>query len=533
MTLAASWMPHEWDWQVLKYLSSRVPPTFSSEVSIVDVNANPADVPTYRRRIAAFLRGLVTSNQRPNAVILDVEFDPCQSNPCGAPMESARRALVSSIRAAASRFPVYATEEPKVGRDDVVIGPIDPHDARIYAALSGAGQTQFTSIPEAQGLFYRICYSDVPFDDAAGAVEGTENVWAMVARVLMTPHEVAASPSCDSAHVPVRLGPRISLTAAPVYRFTDPRRFSAYSQFDDKMYVIVGTIKYDRMPFMDRSGPEILGWALSNALDEGSLVGKEAYYDVAPQNGMLLLLVPAFSGLAVLAFAATFFQLKRVRLRSLRYLSPWISAGLAALVGLAAFVAFEAWLLFSHHIQPQVSVIAFGIVLASGLSGCRGVQILMNESDSIDAAPEETYDYDVFISYAHEEQHWVLEHVVGPLRDARLADGKTLSIFFDTTSIRSGTAWQTTLALAIDGSRFIVPVYSDTYFGQPYCRFEIMRAHRKWILAGENSRCVLPVMRGHPAILAAVDDIQALSIDDHPDLVQQHVAEIVRRLSPS
>ena len=37
-------------------------------------------------------------------------------------------------------------------------------------------------------------------------------------------------------------------------------------------------------------------------------------------------------------------------------------------------------------------------------------------------------------------------------------------------------------------------------------------------------------MRGHPKIFAAVDDIQALSIDDRPDLVAEYVAEIVAAL---
>jgi hypothetical protein len=58
-----------------------------------------------------------------------------------------------------------------------------------------------------------------------------------------------------------------------------------------------------------------------------------------------------------------------------------------------------------------------------------------------------------------------------------------------------------------------------------------MRAHRKWVVAGEDSRCVLPIMRGKPKILAAVDDIQALSLDDHTDLIERLLAEIVERLS--
>ena len=298
LAVAALWMPHEWDWQVLRWLSSRVPPTFSSEVGIVDIDTDPANVPAFRRQIAAFLDGLTHSNQRPSAVILDIEFDPCQSSPCGTPMASAREALVSSIRRAATHFPIYATEEAKVDRDDDVVGPLDPRDPEIYGAISAAAQTRFTSVPNANGLFYRICYANVPFDDASGSMEGYANVWAMAARVLMTPRFFAASPPCDPTHIPVRLGARIAASYPFVYRFTNPRTFSSYSQFDDKMYVIVGTLRYDRVPFTDRSGTELLGWALSNALDDGSLVGKEPYYDVQPQNGMLLLLIPVFSGLA-------------------------------------------------------------------------------------------------------------------------------------------------------------------------------------------------------------------------------------------
>jgi hypothetical protein len=531
MTAAALWMPHEWDWQVLKWLSSRVAPTFSPEVSIVDVPWNLSDFAGDRHRVADFLDGLVASNQRPSAVILDVEFLPCQSNPCGTPMTSADRALVKSIRAATRYFPVYATEEPKVARDDAVIGPVDPRDPQIYGALSGAAQTSFTSIPNARGLFYRICYADVPFDNASGEVVGTENVWAMVARVLMTPRFFASAPTCDPTHIPVRLGPNVASTRPAVYRFTDARTFSGYSQFDGEMYVIVGTIQYDRLPFVDRSGPEVLGWALSNALDQGSLVGRTPYYDVQPQNAMLLVLVPLFSGLAVLAYVALFFSLKRVRLRGLRHLSPWLSAGMAGLLGLTIVVLFEFMLLLSRHIQPQVSLIVLGIVVVSGLSGIRGSQILLEEANAMEAAPAEAYDYDVFISYARQDGAWVSGHVVTPFREAALPDGRKLSVFFDAASIRSGTGWQTKLSLAIDGSRFIVPVYSEAYFKQPYCRFEIMRAHRKWVVAGEESRCVLPVMRGHPTIPAAVDDIQAWSVDDHPDVVARLVAEVVERLA--
>ena len=119
-----------------------------------------------------------------------------------------------------------------------------------------------------------------------------------------------------------------------------------------------------------------------------------------------------------------------------------------------------------------------------------------------------------------------------PLKDAPTAGGRKLEIFFDTSSIRVGSGWQDKISLAIDGSRFVVPVYSETYFKRPYCRFEIKRAHRKWIMAGDGSRCVLPVMRGKPAILATVDDIQAVSIDERPGLVAEIVEVILAGVDP-
>lgn len=530
MTSAALWMPHEWDWHVLNWLSSRVAPAFSPDVIIVDVDWN-SDIASDRRRISDFVDGLVRSDRRPSAVILDVEFLPCQSNPCAGPMAFADRVLVSSIRHAARRFPIYATEEPQLARDDLIVGPLEPVDPQVYGVLSGAAQTRFTSIPNAHGLFYRICYADVPLPNEAGQVVGVENVWAMVPRVLMTARFFAASPPCDQSHIPVRLGLQSTSNGPVIYRFTDARTFKNYAALDNNTFVIVGTVKYDRLPFVDRSGPEVLGWALSNALEAGSLIGKTPYYDVQPQNARLLMLVPVFSALAVLAYVAFFLAIKRLRLRGLRHLSPWLSAAFAAIVGLAIVGAFELSQLLAHHLAPQVSLITIGVVLAAGLSGVRGSQILAEESENAEAAPPEVYDYDVFISYARRDRAWVFERVFVPFRDTVLPDGRRLSVFFDAASIRPGTQWQEKIALAIDKSRFVVPVYSDAYFEQPYCRFEILRAHRKWVEAGEESRCVLPIMLGHPTIMAAVDDIQALSVDDHPDLVAELIADVVARLS--
>ena len=524
---AMMWLPHEWDWAVFERLSASHRPAFSPQVAIVDLPWKPADVAQNRQRIATLLDRLTLSDKRPSAVILDVEFDPCQTKPCGQPMEFARSKLVASLRAATRRFPVYATAEPPVDRNDDVSGPIPAHDAAIYGALTAAAQTRITVLPHSEGLFYRACYAGVPFVAEDGSVQGRENLWAMVDRVLMPPG-YAARAACDASHLPISLGPRLAHDGQSIVA-TTADGVPAGADLSNK-YVIVGTIAYDRSPFSDRSGPELLGWALSNALDRGSPISIQTYFDTRPQNTTLIVLVPAFSGLSVVVFAATFSYVKRARLRRLRRALPWLCAAIAACAGLATFGAFEAWMFHSHEIQPQVSLISLGIVLASVLSGVAAKQALFDEENTIDASPSETHDFDVFISYAREDGAWVFEHVYAPLRDAVLPDGKKLSVFFDTASIRAGTSWQDEISLAIDGSRFVVPVYTEQYFTKPYCRFEIRRAHRKWIAAESGSRCVLPVMRGHPRIDPTVDDIQALSVDDRPGLVQEHVAEIVQHL---
>jgi len=316
------------------------------------------------------------------------------------------------------------------------------------------------------------------------------------------------------------------------------------AQFDRK-YVIVGTLEADYDPGYVLAdgrrlpGPELLAWALSNALAPATSSDARIVYDTEPQSGKLLILVPFFSALTLSAFIAIFYLLKGTRLQNLRRALPWLAAVAAALAGLAAFAIFEAWLLSSGHIQPQVTLIVLGMLVTAALASVRAFQVLFEAQFGIGAARPETYDYDVFISYAHEEGAWVAEHVHRPFKDAWVPDTRApegrrkLHVFFDTESIRYGAAWQDTISNAIDGSRFIVPVYSDTYFTKNYCTFEIRRAHLNWINAGSESRCVLPIMRGHPKILPTVRDIQATSIDDVPELVQQIVAEIVERLSYS
>ena len=530
--LAPVW--HEWDWSVFQSLSNLRAPAFASSVAVVNLDDYDEAAPARdRQTIAQLIDGLRVHGQRPKAVLLDLFFNRvCPSTDRVCRPDAATAALTKSLDdAAAARIRVYATKNPlgqqSAGRIDPAFLNMLDHD-NVYDHLS-AGHT-ILQLAASDGVFYQRCYR-IPQTDSSGNTSGMQDLWALPYRVIP---DVAgdALPSCETSQATqtmeaVRLGAPAdfwrSVTHATLKQPLPPGDFT-------NKYVVVATLDKDlgplsHRPTASRSNPELLTWALSDLIESNN---REAGYFVPiPQNDMLVLFVVVFTGITVVAFVAVFQGLRRLRLQALRSYLPWVAAAAAAAFALVLFGAFEGWMLFAKQIQPQVSLVALSVFFAGGLCGERGREILFEQSRTIDAPPEESNDYDVFVSYAHEEFSWVYENVFVPLKDARTADGRKLEIFFDTSSIRVGAGWQDKISLAIDGSRFIVPVYSETYFKRPYCRFEIKRAHRKWIVAGEGSRCVLPVMRGKPAILATVDDIQAVSLDDRPGLVAEIIAEIL------
>ena len=539
--LAPVW--HEWDWSVFQYASNLRAPAYSPDVDVVDLADYAPGAPARDRlTIARFLTGLRSSGQHPAAVLLDLYFESmcATTNTQGCAPDSATSALTRSLDAAASGslpIRVYATENP-IGTqgggaiDAVFLSSLDRD--HVYDHLR-SGHT-ILQLAASEGVFYRRCYRIAQTDDR-GNQTGWRDVWALPYRVVKDVDHQALSP-CDEARATettevVRLGPQPDFERS-VHRITLERPLPAHADFNGK-YVIVAALRHDLGPLhhgdVPRSNPELLAWALSDRLEAKD--GDNAYVAPLPANEMLAALVAGFVMVTLVAFAALFQGLRRLRLQRVRRYLPWIASALAAVFALALFAGFEGFLFLTKSIQPQVSLVFMAVVLAGAFCGERGREILLEQSRAIDIAPEESNDYDVFISYAHDELDWVYEHVYLPLKNARTASGRKLAIFFDTSSIRIGGAWQDKINLSIDGSSFIVPVYSERYFQRPYCRFEIKRAHRKWIAQGPDSRCVLPIMRGNPAILQTVDDIQAVRVDDHPGVVDEVVALILGRVEPA
>ncbi len=533
MYVATFWMGvwHDWDWGVLRWVSAKAPPALSPRVVVLDVtNYDKSKPQNDRLVIARFLEDLTKKTRAPVAVLLDFFFDAGGSTAPDAATKALTKALDDATQA---KLPVYAT----VSKLEMVAGRFEGVDwsslreldwTNVYDHLSGGlGHTILNVYQD--GLFYQACFPQVPKLDSAGAPVGRIDLRALPALA----HEAEAARSlsaCDPTVMNIiRVGSHDEFMNEAVDRISLAQPFPQKAELGNK-YVVIASLEKDVVGGLaGRSNPELLGWAISDLLEKSS---GTPYFEPIPYGDMLLVLIGVFSSLAVVAFVAAFLFLRRSRVGKLRTMLPWISAAAAAAITLGLFAGLEAFLLSEKHIYPQVSLVALSILIAAGLSGERGRQMLYEQMSQVDAAPEESNDYDVFISYAHDELTWVFENVYQPLRAVTLPDGRKLAIFFDTSSIQVGTAWQEKISLAIDGSRFVVPVYSDTYFTRPHCRFEVRRAHRKWIAQGENSRCVFPIMRGHPKIDQTVDDIQAVSIDDNPGVVAEVVAEIVRRLTP-
>jgi hypothetical protein len=139
------------------------------------------------------------------------------------------------------------------------------------------------------------------------------------------------------------------------------------------------------------------------------------------------------------------------------------------------------------------------------------------------------YEYDVFLSYTHDTPFgpWVRETFFDVfeawLRQA--LQGQKPKIFFDTSSIASGTAWPLVIRRGLATSRCLVAVWSPDYFVSKWCVREccvmLQREKQLGYRTLENpSGLILPVQvydRNHfpEAVRSFVAETQALDCRDY------------------
>ncbi len=413
----------------------------------------------------------------PRVVLLDIWIS---NNPDGAP------ALAQGITALQAKgAKVYAAVEPKNRQGKLAADYMAWHLAPLYAnLLDGHGHTQL------EFGFGMLKYQrELRLPGAAGeTVLPALPVLAAVAQANVTQADALPASLVIPVGDDALFKPLTHHLAQAAGQFHPPIPPGAAPS-----HVIVGSFQEDSDNALQRPGPLLLAWALSDLLAGKASVAREAL------NHPLALLGLAALGLlwAIAAFALAF-RVVRTRVAPARWRAA--AAGLA----LAAFALTAGLLLgaggivlLAGRVIPVALPLACAALgtLAAWLAARRWITNEQVRRELAGNGEERAVQYDVFVSYAHdpaEHKAWVKRVLVAPLVALRHADGRPYKVFFDETEIKVGRQWKSEIELALLGSVCFVAVYSERYFGRPYCREEIELADQLRI---EGRLRMFPVAR--------------------------------------
>ena len=468
-------------WQMADHLVFRSlyltqTPEPGTDIRLIDIDypalARQGSPQGYREAQGAALLQLAALPVPPRVVLLDIWIS---NNPDGAP---ALTRGISALQAKGAK--VYAAVEPKNRQGKLSADYMAWHLAPLYAnVLDGHGHTQL------EFGFGMLKYQrELRLPGAAGeTVLPALPVLAAVAQADALPASLVIPVGDDTLFKPLthhlaqaagQFNPPIPPGAAP-------------------SHVIVGSFTEDSDNALQRPGPLLLAWALSDLLAGKASVARE------PLNHPLALLgLAALAMLWAMAAFALSFRIVRARVAP----AHWRAA--AAALALAAFGLTAVLLLGAGGIvllAGRVIPVALPLACAAlgALAAWRGARRwIANEQvrrELAGSGEERAMQYDVFVSYAHdpaEHKAWVKRVLVAPLMALRHADGRPYKVFFDEAEIKVGRQWKSEIELALLGSSCFVAVYSARYFGRPYCREEIELADQLRI---EGRLRMFPVAR--------------------------------------
>jgi hypothetical protein len=502
-------------WQMADHLVFRSlyltqPPAPGAGIRLIDIDY-PDEVrreqpQRYREALGSALTQLAALPLPPRVVLIDVWIS---SNPAGAPALSEG---IAALRAKGAK--VYAAVDPKDRHGNHTADFMKWHHEAIYAnALDGYGHTQ---------LDYAFGVLKYERELALPLPAGEMRIPALPVRAAIEPERADALP----ASLVIPLG------SDAVFKPLTHRSTDAAGKIDPAIpadaslaYVILGSFAEDSDNVLKRPGPLLLAWALSDLLAGKASVARE------PLNHPLALLgLAALAALFALAAFVLAFRIARARVAPSRW--PALSRGLA----LAAFLLAAVILLCAGGIAllaNRVIPVAFPVVCAAlgsvyaWLSARRWIAHEQVRRDMAGSGEERAVQYDVFVSYAHDpadNKAWVKSAIVAPLAALRHADGTPYRIFFDEAAIKVGRQWKTEIELALLGTRCFLPVYSELYFGRPYCREEIEIADQLRI---EGRLRMFPVAR----TVAGVPErylrkVQYIDARANPEFMGELIAQI-------
>ncbi len=486
------------------------PPRLAPDIALIDVPYPPEfktqDNPEpLRRELGELMQKLVRDpTQAPREVILDFHFF---KNPAGG------AALIAGLEALRrARVRAFAVVSLGDAGQPVNADYMAEHLSEVYARhMDNFGHTR---IAHAGG----VLWYDV--------TDGPDNRPALPVALHDNAQELAAS-------LPRRLVLPLGdarETAAATYCYSREGRCDKAVQplpaggLRDKR-VIIGSFTEDRKNPLDRPGPELLAWAVSDLSAQGSGRG------VAPLTHPAVLVGMPLS-LALLTALTFFFGYRLARRVSTPAALPRRLTGVALTAVVAGLLAWVAlWGVFYAQRMALPGTLAWISVLVAAVLCWRrahdaAADALYDARAAEEAAPVE---YDVFVSYAHqppENTTWVKQHIHAPLLAATHADGTPFKVFFDEGSIRGGRDWKREIDRAIAGSRVFLPVYTSRYFESPQCRDELAFAEQR---RSSGLLTMLPLTRmpmdAVPAIYQKVQATDAEKVEDLLAAVARAVEE--------
>ena len=500
------------DHLVFRALYLRDTPTPGTGIRLVDIDY-PEDTrrdqpQRYRETLASALTQLAALTPPPRAVLIDIWIS---SNPAGA------ETIASSIAALRARgVKVYAAVDPKDRHGKNTGDFMKAHHEAIYtSALDGYGHTQLE-----YGFGVLKYERELTLQTAAGELR----IPALPVRAAIEADRTESLP----ASLVIPLGTDV------VWKPLTHRLTNATSKFEPPLpadaapaYAIVGSLAEDSDNVLQRPGPLLLAWALSDLSAGRASVARE------PLNHPL-----ALAGLAALAALIAWgafhlaFRISRGRVAPSRWnaLARNLAPGALVFSAIVLLCAGGIVLLAGRVIPVAFPIACAAIaVVFAGLSARDWIANEQVRRELSGRTEERAVQYDVFVSYAHdppENKDWVKSAVVAPLAALRHADGTPYRVFFDETSIDVGRQWKREIELALLGSRSFVPVYSERYFERPYCREEMEIADQLRI---EGRLRMFPVARsveGVPELY--LRKVQYIDARANPEFSNDLVAQITQ-----
>lgn len=166
------------------------------------------------------------------------------------------------------------------------------------------------------------------------------------------------------------------------------------------------------------------------------------------------------------------------------------------------------------------------------------------------------YEYDVFISYPHQDDHrvWVHDIFLDKFKTYLTEElGRPSEVFVDLERGKPGNTWPLKLKNALARSRVIIPVWSVHYFQSNWCKAECsVMLHRESQLGFRTMQnpdgLILPIRlfdgKGYPAFTSKIDALdctaynivfegfkKTLGYGDFLKLIQSWVRQVADRVN--